>query len=80
MLHDPPYLVARIFCVPFIEQILHWNNVAHAISGVDVVHDGDIADVQSDKIFFQKLPHHKADFPNERVRPGAYPNRQAAES
>ena len=58
-LHDTAYLIARIFCVPFIEQILHGNDVTYSVGGVDVVHNGDIAHVQPDKIFFQKLPHHK---------------------
>ena len=59
-LHDTANLIARIFRVPLIEQILHWNDVADAICGVDVVHDGDVPHVQPDKIFFQKLAYHKA--------------------
>ena len=44
-LHDTANLIARIFCVPFIEQILHGNDVAYPVGGVDVVHDGDIPHV-----------------------------------
>ena len=58
-LHNSPHLITGIFCVPLIEQILHWNNVAHTVCGVDVVHDGNIPHVQPDEIFFQKLTYHK---------------------
>ena len=59
-LHDTAYLIARIFCVPLIKEVLHRNNIAYSVGSVDVVHDGDIADIQPYKIFFQELAHHKA--------------------
>ena len=59
-LHNAANLIARIFRVPFIKEVLHWHDVAHSVGGVDVVHDGDVPHVQPDKIFLQKLAHHKA--------------------
>jgi hypothetical protein len=59
-LHDTAHLVARIFCVPLIKEVLHWHDVTHAVGGVNVVHDGDVPHVQPDKIFLQELAHHKA--------------------
>ena len=46
--------------MPLIEQVLHRNNVADPIGGIDVVHNSDVPHIQPDKIFFQKLAHHKA--------------------
>ena len=66
-LHDTANLVAGIFCVPFVEKVLHWHDVTDPVGGVDVVHNGDVPHVQPDKIFFQKLPHHKTVAPQPGV-------------
>ena len=47
------YLLAGVFGVPLVEQILHRDKV-------DVVHNGDVADAEAVKAFFQKLPHNEA--------------------
>ena len=58
-LHDLPHLVAGTFGVPLVEQVLHGNDVADSASCVDIVHDGDVANIQTDEIRFQELAHHK---------------------
>ena len=47
------YLLAGVFGVPLVEQVLHRDKVADALCGVDVVHNGDVADAETVEAFFQ---------------------------
>lgn len=62
-----PHLLAGILRVPLVEQVLHWNNLTNALSGVDVVHDSDIANAEIVEPFFQKLSYDKPISPQTRM-------------
>lgn len=54
------HLLAGVLGVPFVEQVLHRDKVADALGGVDVVHNGDVADAETVETLFQKLSHNQA--------------------
>lgn len=60
-------LLAGVFGVPLVEQVLHRNKVTDALGGVDVVHNGDVADAEAVEAFFQKLSHDEAVTPQAGV-------------
>ena len=47
------HLLAGVLSVPLVEQVLHRNKVADSLGGVDVVHNGDVADAEAVEAFFQ---------------------------
>lgn len=50
-LHDPFNFIAGVFCVPFIKKVLHGGDVTNTFCCVNVFHNGDIADTQTNEIF-----------------------------
>lgn len=54
------YLLAGVLSVPLVEQVLHRDKVADALGGVNVVHNGNIANTEAVEAFFQKLSHNQA--------------------
>lgn len=61
------YLLAGVLSVPLVEQVLHRDKVADALCGVDVVHNGDVADAETVEALFQKLSNDQAVTPQARV-------------
>ena len=54
------HLLTCILCVPFVEQILHWNNIADAFCGVDIIHNSNIPNTQAVKFFFKQLSYNES--------------------
>ena len=57
---DITYLLACVLCVPFVEEVLHRHEIADPFGGVDVVHNGDIPNAQTVKLFFHELTDDQA--------------------
>lgn len=54
------YLLAGVLSVPLVEQVLHRNKVTDSLGGVDVVHNGNIANTEAVEAFFQQLTDDQA--------------------
>ena len=46
--------------MPFVKEVLHRYKVADTVLGVDVIHDGDIANAHTVKFFFHQGSDYQA--------------------